>query len=569
MPTVSTPSRQPAVVSSQPLATSPGGSDEFTRLHITPLDAELLKVIVPASALPAAQDISYHTIETFPEKRYGFVNLPKADADKLRAKLNGAVLKGCKIRIEKARPEKTFEPAGMEEKKSKKDKDSSKHKSESSKKRKREDNVVGGVALTDRKVKRGWTETPGESAKRKKKDRSEKGDKGKEKKKKRTKSKYTDQEECLLKTKIPPNAMGNISKDDVSHKKKKRGKGSSREVTVHEFEKTTKFPSFLKDSSSGSSRPAAAEYVEGKGWVDEDGNTVEPVTIKKPAKPVKSASKKTPVQEEEDSDDTSSSGSSSSSEAEAESEADAKTGKRAVSEDDSDTSSSGSSDDDDDEDVPKTVEHVTPKLVTMVVEAAQPASSPTARNLTIKIPPPTTPSDGKVHPLEALYKRPKPADGTNETPAAQKSEPFTFFGGVEEEGEDDDDGGEVADKATPMPMTPFTRQEFEWRTVRSAAPTPDTAHPSRMQNILWSSQQDGDVDDDMEDAESEGEDEEGKEEEDADGETGANSKAPTSDFQAWFWENRRDLNQSWMKRRKTAAKEKRHRENKARASRAV
>ncbi|KAF4469698.1 hypothetical protein FALBO_3406 [Fusarium albosuccineum] len=40
----------------------------------------------------------------------------------------------------------------------------------------------------------------------------------------------------------------------------------------------------------------------------------------------------------------------------------------------------------------------------------------------------------------------------------------------------------------------------------------------------------------------------------------------SSDFQAWFWDNRRELNRSWMKRRKTAAKEKRHRENKARAN---
>ena len=42
-----------------------------------------------------------------------------------------------------------------------------------------------------------------------------------------------------------------------------------------------------------------------------------------------------------------------------------------------------------------------------------------------------------------------------------------------------------------------------------------------------------------------------------------------SDFQNWFWENRGDLNRSWMKRRKTSAKERRHRENKARASRAT
>ena len=556
MPGATALATQSAAVSSQ--QDSPGGNDEFTRLHITPLDSDLLKVIVPASALPNARNISYHTIATFPEKRYGYVDLPKADADKLRAKLNGAVLKGAKMRIEKARPEKKTEPSDIEEKKSKKDKKekkSSKDKSESSKKRKREDNVVDGVALTDRKVKRGWTETPTESAKRKKKERSEKGPKDKEKsqdkekskdkeeKEKRTKSKYTEQEECLLKTKVPANATSNISKDDSSHKKKKKNKGSAHEVVVHEFEKTTKFPSFLKDSGSGSSRTVASEYVEGKGWVDEDGNTVEAVTMKKPTKPAKSAPKKKPVQEE-DSDDTSSSGSSS----EEESEVDGKAEKEAESNDDSDTSSSGSSTNED-KDMQKPAENVIP-VPAAKGDPTQATSSPTSRNLKINIPAPDTPSDDKIHPLEALYKRKKPNDEAAETPA-QKSEPFTFFGGAEEEDVED----EEADRAPPMPMTPFTRQDYEWRNVRSAAPTPDTAHPSRMQNI-WTSQQD--EDDDMEDAEEE-------EEEDAQ----ANEKNPVSDFQSWFWENRRDLNQSWMKRRKTAAKEKRHRENKARASRAV
>lgn len=545
MPAATAPGRQSAAVSSQ--QAPPNDNNEFTRLHITPLDPDLLTVIVPASALPGARNISYHTIETLPEKRYGFVDLPKADADKLRAKLNGAVLKGSKMRIEKARPEKKAEPSDMEEKKkSKKDKKPSKDKSESSRKRKREDNVVDGVALTDRKVRRGWTETPGESAKRKKKDRSEKESKDKEKKK-RTKSKYTEQEECLLKTKVPPNAASNIPMEDSSYKKKKKkNKGSSREVTVHEFEKTTKFPSFLKDSDSGSSRAAATEYVEGKGWVDEDGNTVEAVAVKKPAKSARSAFKKKPVQEE-NSDDTSSSGTSSDEE----SEVDGKGEKRAVPEDDSDTSSSGSSSDED-EDVHKSIEYAMPVPVAKG-DDSQPESSPTSPNLKIKIPPPDAPNDDKVHPLETLYKRKKPGDEATETPS-QKSEPFTFFGGAEEEDDEEEEGSQPP----PMPMTPFTRQDYEWRNVRSAAPTPDTAHPSRMQNI-WSSQQ-GD-DEDMEDAANEDNDEDGKE-----GEAGGNSK---SDFQTSFWANRREITQSWMKRKKTVAKEKRHRENKARASRAV
>jgi len=42
----------------------------------------------------------------------------------------------------------------------------------------------------------------------------------------------------LLKVKMPPNAMANLTGDDADKKKMKKGK--SREVTVHEFEKTTK-----------------------------------------------------------------------------------------------------------------------------------------------------------------------------------------------------------------------------------------------------------------------------------------------------------------------------------------
>jgi hypothetical protein len=63
------------------------------------------------------------------------------------------------------------------------------------------------------------------------------------------------------------------------------------------------------------------------------------------------------------------------------------------------------------------------------------------------------------------------------------------------------------------------------------------------------------------------EDEEGEDEDD--GSPAQGRQTATTDFQKWFWENRRDLNKSWMTRRKTAAKEKRHRENKARASKAV
>ena len=474
--------------SSQQAATS---TDDYVRLHISPLDADLVKIIVPAAVLPQARNISYHTIETFPEKRYGYVDLPQMDADKIKRKLHGAVLKGVKVRVEKARPEAVPEPAGDESKKKRK---AAASEDGEAKKRKRDRNVVEGVVLKDRKVKRGWTESA--DTKRRSKDKDKDKDKTKEKRN-RPKSVYTEQDECLLKTKLPPNA---VSEQDP-HKKKKK-KGNARDVTVHEFEKTTKFPSFLKNTVPGAKDKPAAEFVDGKGWVDADGNVVEAAPPERPKRKKKAAA---PPPESE-SEDTSSSGSSTSSSDDSDSEV---------------------------EETPSRKE--------------RPMSSSSSRSLTIKIPSPATPGK-EVHPLEALYKR-----HNTETPAQTgAAEPFSFFA----EGNDDieeDEGPDKPPTLIAMPMTPYTRQEFEWRNVRSAAPTPDTAHPSRMKNF-WAPDDAGD----------------GVQEEDEEDEGEKDEPQPaSSDFQSWFWENRRDLNRSWMTRRKTAAKEKRHRDNKSRASKAV
>ncbi|QYS95962.1 hypothetical protein H0G86_003228 [Trichoderma simmonsii] len=568
-----------------------GDSSDFVRLHITPLDAELIKVVVPASVLPTARNISYHTLETFPERRYGFVELPEADAEKLRKKLNGTTLKGCKMRIEKARPETRLEPNGDEEEVPEK-------KRKPSKKRKREPDVLEGVALHDRQVKRGWTETPTTTKRR---DRKEKDKESKEKKKekeklKRPKSKYTEGEECLLKTKLPPNTMKNLAPEELEHKKRSKKKGSSRQVVIHEFEKTTKFPSFLK-AATATDRKTATEYVKGKGWVDEEGNVVEEVKEKEKAKlpqrPKKVPQPRKVSEEPEDDDSTSDSGTSSegtSSEDESEEESEAESEEKIEVEvekeaaevpiqaatkpqdeeekiDDSDSSSDdtsddGSSSDEEEDESPKAAEERTPTTSKTNAPKSTPASN---KPLAIKIPPPETPSAGNVHPLEALYKRPK-TDNENPT-SVPKEEPFSFFGG----GEDEEEESEAAPAGLVPPMTPFTSQDFEWRNVRSAAPTPDTAHPSRMQRFWGASpEKDVEMEDDVANALQEEEQEDGEDGEDEDdGSPAQGRQTATTDFQKWFWENRRDLNKSWMTRRKTAAKEKRHRENKARASKAV
>ncbi|KAM0281205.1 hypothetical protein ACHAQH_003635 [Verticillium albo-atrum] len=577
----------------QPAGADP---DAYTRLHITPFDADLLKVVVPASALPNARGISFHTLQAFPEKRYGFVELPAMDAEKIKKKLNGAVLKGSKMRVEKARPEPTAE-AAKEEETGKKRKKKSKDDHEGTKKRKRDYNVISGVELEDRKVKRGWTVTDEDKIKEKrnKKDRKdkEKSKDKKDKKKREERSKYTDKEECLLKTKLPANAPV-----------EKRKKGKSREVVIHEFSNTTKYPSFLKSSKPSDAALSNAEYVEGKGWVDEEGNVVEAVKARKPAEPKSESRKKKAVappvveddttsssgsssEDEDDSeaeapvakpqktsttakvktpapiddDTTSSSGSSSSDEGESEAEAEVKANqavtpvkaKSTPAAADDDTSSSGSSSDneipDADEAAVKAVEEaVNSPLTALKGDASRPKSSSSSNSLTIKIPP-STPA--KVHPLEALYKRAKAGEETTTTPA-KESQPFSFFGG----GGDDDIDEEDSVPSLQIPMTPYTQEDFEWRNLRSAAPTPDTAHPSRIKNFWAGDEEDEPETDDVDMT-------------NADEKEGEAAAGPSGDFQKWFWENRGDLNKSWMKRKKTAAKEKRHRENKSRANRMV
>ncbi|ETS74457.1 hypothetical protein PFICI_14323 [Pestalotiopsis fici W106-1] len=609
-------------------------SEGYTRLHITPLDADLLKVVVPAAVLPQARNISYHNLETLPEKRYGFVELPLADADKLRKKLNGATLRGTKVRIDQARPESIHEPNGgamadeNKVKKPKKEKKSKLKESEKFKKRKWEGEEVEGAVIQDRKIKRGWTVTESDKIQEKRRDRNKKGkdaDGKKEKKlkKREVKSKYTDAPECLFKQTLPepPSESKKADEEEEDEPKRKKRKGA-RQVVMHEFEKTHKYPTFLK-SSTATTESKPLTFEDGKGWVDEEGNVVESQNITRPSFAnvkvgFKQIAKPAPV----DDDDTSSSGSSSDSDSDSDEVVKPTAPKKEtkstpVQQADDTTSSSGSSSDDsddssDEEPAPKVpvtktkaaapaalktnapladdsdgtsssgsssenesdsnespvkqkpkrlqVDTQTPTSPATAAknDSARPKSSGSAASLTIQIPP-VTPAATKVHPLEALYKRPA---GTEAEPDAG----FSFFGNNDDIEEDLD---EAAAPSSQVPMTPFSKQDFEVRNIRSAAPTPDTAHPSRSYN-LWPRLGEDDI------AEEDEEDEEG---EDAGEDTtmtdattpgaSADKSSSKSEFQNWFWEHRGDLNRSWKKRRKTASKEKRNRENRARAARAI
>jgi hypothetical protein len=612
---------------SSEIAIANSAAEEYTRLHITPLTPNLLRAILPPSVLPNARKISYHTIATFPEKGYGYLELPVMDAEKVKKKLSGTILKGSKIRIEKARLEKKFETEQVEEvevpKKQKKN----------SKKRKRGDDTIPGAEIGERSVKRGWT-TPVVTK-----------TKDKEVDKKKIKSKYTTGPECLFKTVVPPN-VATTSKVTEKPDKKKRGK-PGKETVVHEFSKTTKYPTFLKSTSNGK-KAVTAEFVEGKGWVDEEGNVVDEMvkTSKKAPgsdKPKRKKKEPTPesvAEKESSSSESNSSDSDNSSDDEPETEpaapviitsilktarapAPAPISESIMEKTDSSSSEPSSSDSgsgsgsDDSADEENEIEPAAPVVLTSILKAApdsiseraaedadssmsepssddsdstdslssdeeseknasvsatesvvdsRPVSRPQSSsgpliNLSIKIPSP--PTSAEIHPLEALYKRPKPGTEAAPKPA---TESFSFFGA------DDPQNESEAEEATgQVPLTPYTQKDFEFRGMRSAAPTPDTAHANK--RFLWPSSHDDDEEDDHVPSSPI----RGKTDSKKPVKTKFTDKAPAgnekkeeeSDFQKWFYEHRGDTNRAWKKRRRVAGKEKRHRENKKRSDRAI
>ncbi|TVY28700.1 hypothetical protein LHYA1_G002399 [Lachnellula hyalina] len=513
-----------------------------------PSTPPLLATILPPSVLPNARNISYHTIETFPEKAYGYVELPIMDAEKIKKKLNGSILKGTKIRIEKARPDK--EPPIAEEPEQAKKKP---------KKRKR-DSTIPGVDIGERSVKRGWT-VPGKP----------------DKDKKKIKSKYTTGSECLFKTVVPPNVAANAKSMDGKTDKKHRKAG--KEALVHEFSKSTKYATFLRDNAvAGGSK--AVEFVEGKGWVDEEGNVLE--EVKKSQKTPKVESKvlvaeraskddkdESSSEEESDHDNTvstskvptkpaqdESSDESSSEEEITSPSASAPTLVPQAAEEDTETSTSGSSSSESDSESDSSESSESSESESALQPSPRPLSRPQSSSgppisLSIKIPSAISTPAHTVHPLEALYKKPKPDDGVAPEPDVPS---FNFFGA---DGDVDEEMDEVPNQ---VPLTPFTQRDFEYRGMRSAAPTPDTAHPNK--RFVWPTENSDDEDDDVPTSPIR----KGSSSKEGEKKEGASAE---SDFQKWFYENRGDTSRAWKKRRRTVAKEKRHRENRKRGERAA
>ncbi|KAJ1337764.1 nucleolin [Microdochium nivale] len=591
----------------------------YTRLHITPFDESLLNIVVPTAVRPRARNISYHTLETFPDKPYGFVELPTDDAERLKKKLNSAVLRGHKLCIEVARP--VAAEASANSGKSCKVKAAVSSKS-ALKKRKREPGVLLGAEIQGRKIKRGWTTSEAEMI-QKKRDRAGKAKDSKKenqdasattKKSKKgevKKSKYTEAPECLFKTRIPsksepvPTAEPRDDEQEPSTPPKKKKRRVERDVVMHEFEKSVKFPSFLKVNSSATSATEPTTFIDGKGWVDSKGEVVEgSQSTRPPTAGIIQAKAKRPkkqkpsvisraVSDLDDNSSRSSSSDASSSSDESQEQATASRSKSTIQNDAADDTTSAEEDSSSDEehstsdDEKEAEEESTtyagvagpPAAVMLhkdhtVTSAAaksdggRPKSSGSVTSLTIKIPP-ATPGPVKVHPLEALYKRPQ---GDASTPNAQQSKPFSFFDNNDND-DDIEEGSSTTAQTLQVPMTPFTEQDFEFRVMRSAAPTPDTAHPNRT-FAPWSTQDTVDEEEEKEAKGNENHDGDDSIMSDTGGLTiptglGGTRSAPISDFQKHFWENRGDINRKWRKRRKTAAKEKRYRDNRARADRAI
>ncbi|KAF2167858.1 hypothetical protein M409DRAFT_53814 [Zasmidium cellare ATCC 36951] len=531
---------------------------ERTRLHITPFNPDLLDRYISLSLKPQATNISFHTVETFPERGFGYVELPTMEAQKLKKKLNGSTLKGAKVKIEEAKPEKKKRKSSdaVEE-----DVDDKKARKKAKKeKRKKEQGVIPGHELEEgRRVKRGWDE------KNPLRTSSKKEDGGLESKKMR------------FKTVVPPNKVESVEKEKSKVKKDKKERKGKKEVVVKEFAKTTKPLSTATVASR-----KGARYEEGVGWVDEDGNVVEeeqPQKKRRRSKAAKEAPEPEPEAEPEpESEPEPEHELESDSEAEPEAArkqqtiAEEETGP--ASEDsgaesdggqaeqpeeqndssDSDTSDAAMSEDDDDQVDRQLKQAQTNLACNAAVEREQSNSIPIADAFPSAEVEAASAVDKEIHPLEALFKRPAP--NAEEAVKAKRPTPidtsFSFFN----RGADDD---EVVIENNP-PQTPHTKQDLEWRSIRSAAPTPDTAAIGKRFSFPFAAEDVDNVDDvdqdediDMQDAD--------EEEAVTGAEKGKDGEREESEFRKWFYDNRGDLNRSWKKRRREEKKIARQREN--------
>ncbi|KAK6415777.1 hypothetical protein LTR95_017535 [Oleoguttula sp. CCFEE 5521] len=503
------------------------------RLHIAPFNPALYPSLLSSTAQAAASNISYHTLETFPERGFGYLDLPRLEADKLRKKLNGTTLKGTKMKVEEARPEKKRKADETEEER----KVRKKVKRE---KKGREDGVLEGWEMEEgRHVKRGWTDGKEVKVKRVKKSKDEKDAKPEKRKEGKGKKESRAGKKVLFKTVIPPNAIEVVASENADGKVKekkirKERTGSKKEKSVKEFSKSKKFAAGTNEASIAR---AALKHEDGKGWVDDDGNVVEPERVSKRIKRERDAMEKE-VPAKVDTTKAAAHGRSPSPvvvlpEPTVE----------GSSEDKSSAISSDSSDSENNEDDTN-------------------ATTSLAHTATTKSEPELVTAPRDIHPLEALYKRPATATSDNErTRPAPIDTSFSFFAS----GDSADIEEDAAVPSMHPPQTPHTKQDLEWRALRSAAPTPDTAAIGRKLSFPFAAH----AHDENGMDEHEGEDRDDLDVTLGAVEIGTGETAPSGrrdgkeegEFRKWFFEHRGENNRGFKRKRREAKKLVRQREN--------
>lgn len=520
-------------------ATSTVDQAQTSRLYISPFEKSLFSVVLPPTAQKLARNISYHSIETFPEKPFAYLDLPLREAQKLRKKFNNTILRGKKMRVEEARPAPSgnvpdtsaaAEEAGIAQK--------------AAKKRKREEGVLPGVELPNgRHVKRGWV--------------AETKDKRKENKHDSIK---TDSAQMLFRTKVPPNVASKVSPQEKK-KKPRHGTVVSTPAEVREFTKTTKYPTFLRSSQVQTPWKGSLVFEDGKGWIDEDGTVVEAVSarsarprhmptesVAEPPKFKVKSVKPSKIVEASPPDDTTSD--SDGSDSTSDSGSDVSSGSSSVVSSLSSSSEESTTSDKDDETATNIHDGASLKTTTQSTSSASITAHKTSITLDLSENISTEPLPQKeIHPLEALYKRPKPdtamPDGIPRPAPINTS--FSFFNNEE----DDEEVEAIATQEGPTPQTPFTKRDLSARLMRSAAPTPDTAAPAGRFQELWKR----------------GEDDDGESQDMSD----ASPLEPTTSadatereqtaFEKHFWKEQGDYNRLWKARRREVQKEQRYRAN--------
>ena len=429
-------------------------------------------------------------------------------ASKLKKRLNGSTLKGSKVRVEDAKQEKKRRSEGDED-----ERDAKARKTSKRDKKKREDGVLAGHELEEgRRVKRGWTDSTGDAKKRggskSRSKMSEGGDAAEGKK-------------LRFKTIVPPNATS-LEPDSAAKKKKQKrdkdGKTSKKKVLVQEFENSKK-PT-ARSLGTGEGNYGALSYEDGNGWVNESGEVIEAERSSRKSKRRKTADAP-PLSPSEPS------GSVITERimAQASTETNDQDRRNAMAIDDP----------------PQEMDdYVEPETQINEHETAAEASS----------------SAGKeVHPLEALFKKPAPSQSDS---AKRRPKPtsidtsFSFF-----------DAGAAADEkadagAGAVPQTPHTRRDLEWRSIRSAAPTPDTAAIGRRFSFPFVASEEDDEGEEAHVEQDAGMEDADKAQQAA---VKGDGEKEESAFRKWFYENRGDFNRGWKKRRRDERKRKRQRDN--------